>query len=69
MNNVLLKGKGWVVAQTVHGPRVYAARNLFHMEACRVCAAQAHEGNPSALSAVLMCPDDGILQDCVRKLK
>jgi hypothetical protein len=59
-----LKGEGWVVMKNRSGYlEVLGPGNVNNAYACRLCVAQAHEGNPDALAAILICSEDKFLQD------
>lgn len=62
---IILQGDGWVVRDLhgVLGVGVYSSDDGgSHLLAVRTCADQAHAGNELALTAVLMCENDVVLQ-------
>lgn len=66
----LPKGETWEVLEETEGTHgVYATQNSTgHNQACKDCAREAAAGDPEAIDAILMCTEDHVLQDYVRKL-
>lgn len=66
-NEILIQGQGWIVRNAAGGPGVFSdIEDGSHLEATRRCADQAHAGIELAITAVLMCENDAVLQRYMR---
>lgn len=62
--NINIKGEGWYVSTASRGYlEVLGPNHMNNAYACRLCVAQANEGNPDALAAILICTEDIFLQE------
>lgn len=64
----LPEGETWCVANSWFGHYIVVGHPDYHGKPAVDCARDALAGDPDAIAAVLMCSEDTVLQDWVRRV-